>query len=508
MEGRVLAGRYRLEGHLGRGAMGDVYRAKHVKVPRAFAVKVLLPELVKDPKVVARFEREAELAGRLNHRNVTSVIDIGETDGTRYLVMDFAEGMELGALMNAQAVEPARAVALFRQIVNGLEHAHAHDVVHRDLKPENVIVETANGDEIARIVDFGVAILRDGAAGDGERLTTGGLVIGTPHYMAPELATGKAFDHRVDLFALGVILYEMLTGVMPYEGDGVDVAMANIRIATPPMSLRAPHVAVDPLLEALTRKLMEKKPDARPQSAKDVKALLDLIATDRDAAATAFGLEPPPRTPAQRTTPRMVFAAPTAVDAEITEKVTAPSTREMLALANRRSRWVAWAAMAALLIAVTATGIAVFGQHEATAAVSLELGSDAPTATPPTVRSTLPDSVPSLALIRPVAVPIATPVKAPPIAVTPVVAKQVTPPAKQTEVPPQDPATVVKLYQQLARELKGIADRRDMTADDLWMRYRRIRIQDALATSGKRAEVMNELARIDQAIGRRFRTPR
>jgi serine/threonine-protein kinase len=489
--------------HLGRGAMGDVYRANHVKVPRTFAVKVLLPELVKDPKVVARFEREAELAGRLRHRNVTSVIDVGETDGTRYLVMDFAEGQDLGALMNAQPVEPARAMMLFRQLLEGLEHAHAHDVVHRDLKPENVIVEVAGDDEIARIVDFGVAILRDGAAGGGDRLTTGGLVIGTPHYMAPELATGKAFDHRVDLFALGVILYEMLTGVMPYEGSGVDVAMANIKIATPPMSLRAPHVTVDPLHEALTRALMEKKPEARPQSARETKALLDLIATDREAAAGVLGIELAPRTPAPSTIPPLAYTAPTVVEPPPRDTA---STRELLALSNRRSRWIAWAAMAALLIAVTATGVALLGRREATAEVTLDLGSSAPTTTP--ARNTATESMPPFAIVTPVLVPLATPVKAPPVERPPPleVAPQVMP--KHVETSPDDPRTVVDLYQQVARALKSIADRRDMAADDLWVRYRRIRIQDALGSSGKRADAMNELAQIDQEIERRFGKPR
>ena len=495
LEGRVLANRYRLESHLGRGAMGDVYRAKHLKISRTFAVKVLLPELVKDPKVLARFEREAELAGRLRHRNVTSVIDVGETDGTRYLVMDFADGQDLGALMNAQPVEPARAVALLRQILDGLEHAHAHDVVHRDLKPENVIVETAGDDEVARIVDFGVAILRDGAAGDGERLTTGGLVIGTPHYMAPELATGKAFDHRVDLFALGVIFYEMLTGVMPYEGTGVDVAMANIKVATPPMSLRAPQVTVDPLLEALTRKLMEKKVDARPKSAKDVKALLELITTDREAAAAALGVDLPPRPAPASTPPPLAFAALVPEPVRDTG-----STRELLAMANRGSRWVAWAAMAALLIAVTATGVSLFGRREATAAVRLELGSGVPATTPPPARTTATESAPSISLV----VPVTPPIRAPAVAPAPSkVAQQVAP--KQVETGPEGPRAVVELYQQIARELKGIADRRDMAADDLWQRYRRIRIQDALSSSGKRAEAMNELAQIDQELDRRFR---
>ena len=500
LEGRVLAGRYRLESHLGRGAMGDVYRAKHVKVPRAFAVKVLLPELVKDPKVIARFEREAELAGRLRHRNVTSVIDVGETDGTRFLVMDFAEGVDLGSVMNARPMEPARALALFRQIVLGLEHAHAHDVVHRDLKPENVIVETGADGEIARIVDFGVAILRDGAAGGGERLTTGGLVIGTPHYMAPELATGKPFDHRVDLFALGVILYEMLTGVMPHEGTGVDVALANIRAITPPMAMRAPHVTVDPLLEALTRKLMEKRAEARPQSAKDVKELIDLIDEDREAAAAALGVA----LPAPAVTPQlMAFAAPRAEPEERAFHPTT-STRELLALANRRSRWVAWAAMAAVLLAITGTGVALLGRGDASAGVSLDLGSGAPVPTPVPARATASETMPALAIATPPFVPITTPV-----VMTPMTAKIAAPaPANRVETGPEDARTVIDLYQQVARELKSIADRRDMAADDLWMRYRMIRIQDALSSSSKRAQAMNVLAEIDREIDRRFKTPR
>jgi hypothetical protein len=158
--------------------------------------------------------------------------------------------------------------------------------------------------------------------------------------------------------------------------------------------------------------------------------------------------------------------------------------------------------MCALLIAVTATGVSLFGRREATAAVSLELGSSAPTTTPPPARTTATESVPSVAIIAPVVVPIVTPVRAPAGQPTLKVAQQVAP--KRVEIGPDDPRTVVVLYQQVARELKGIADRRDMAADDLWQRYRRIRIQDALSSSSKRAEAMNELAQIDQEIVRRF----
>ena len=473
---RVLANRYRLERHLGRGATGDVYEARHQKVPRSFAVKVLLPELVSDPKVVARFEREAELAGRLRHRNVTSVIDVGETEGTRFLVMDFAEGVDLGTLIGEGVLDQDRALRLFRQIVEGLEHAHEHGVVHRDLKPENVIVERCGDDEVARIVDFGVAILRDSAGSHEGRLTTGGLVIGTPHYMSPELATGKAFDHRIDLFALGVILYELLTGAMPFDGTGVEVALKNLKVEVPPMKLRAPGVRVDPLLEALTRTLMAKRPDDRPASARAVRELLDLISTDREAAASALGIA--------------LAAIPTHIP-------DSPTTRELLAVANQRSRWVARIATAALLLAVTAVGVTLLGRHPAAAAVDLEMSAPVtvgPTEDYATARETVPaPSADEQASVMP------SPVGPKPTVVI------TTPAPKQTiEASPVDPSTIVEKYQRVARQLKQIADRRDMAADDLWQRYRRIRIQDALASSAKRADAMNELTRIESELAKRF----
>ncbi|MBA3464673.1 MAG: serine/threonine protein kinase [Deltaproteobacteria bacterium] len=496
--GQVLASRYRLEEHLGRGAMGDVYRARHAKVPRAFAVKVLLPHFVRDPKVIARFEREAELAGRLRHRNVTSVIDVGETDGTRFLVMDFAEGTDLGALMAEGVLDPRRAIALFRQILDGIEHAHAHDVVHRDLKPENVIVEQSGDEEIARIVDFGVAILRDGGSSKGDRLTTGGLVIGTPHYMAPELATGRAFDHRIDLFALGVILYELLTGVMPFEGTGVDVALKNLKVPTPPMSQRAPGVMVDPLLEALTHKLMEKRAENRPQSARAVREILDRIAHDRAEAAVLLGVALEPRIAIGSTPPPI--ADPTPATTPVPDD---RSTRELLAAANQRSRWVTRIATAALLLGVTAIGLSIFGRGQASASVELDMASEthlAPTPERATTKDTAPPT--SLAVAKATTV-LPAPVVGPgPVITTPAPKTQQLP-----EASPADARSVIAKYQAVARQLKSIADKRDMSADDLWQRYRLIRIQDAIADSGKRAEVMNELMQIDREIERRFKLP-
>src|SRR5882757_4866860 len=156
--GETLANRYQVECRLGEGAMGAVYRARHVKVGRPFAVKVLHSRLLEDDKVLQRFEREAELAGRLHHPNVIGVVDVGETsDGLRYMVMDFAEGPDLSAVLNEAPLTSERTITLTRQLLAGLYHAHEAGVIHRDFKPENVIVERdAHGVEVPRIVDFGI----------------------------------------------------------------------------------------------------------------------------------------------------------------------------------------------------------------------------------------------------------------------------------------------------------------------------------------------------------------
>ncbi|MEO8549050.1 MAG: protein kinase [Kofleriaceae bacterium] len=290
--GEVLANRYQIEARLGEGAMGSVYKARHVKVGRPFAVKVLHPRLLEDSKTLQRFEREAELAGRLRHP--IGVVDVGETtDGLRYMVMDFAEGHDLAALLGEAPMPPARVINLTRQMLEGLYHAHEAGLIHRDFKPENVIVEKdTHGEEVPRIVDFGIAILREGGtSSDGTgRLTTNGLVLGTPHYMAPEQAVDDPIDHRIDLFALGIMIYEMLCGKLPFDGHGAEVAGANLLLDPPLISDRVPYLEVDPLLEALSRRMMAKKRDARPATAKAALAILTLIETDRNAAAAQLNV--------------------------------------------------------------------------------------------------------------------------------------------------------------------------------------------------------------------------
>ena len=310
--GEVLADRYQILERLGEGAMGTVYKARHIKVGRWFAVKVLHARLLVDDKTTQRFEREAELAGRLRHANVVGVVDVGEIDGRHYMVMDFAEGPDLGELLAEAPMRPDRIINLIRQILEGLYHAHEQGLIHRDLKPENVIVERdTHGAEMPRIVDFGIAILRDigGDSGQG-RLTTNGLVLGTPHYMAPEQAVADPIDHRIDLFALGIVMYEMLSGQLPFDGSGAEVARANLLLDPPAIAERVPYLEADPLLEAFARRLMAKKPAQRPATAKAARELLDLIERDRHAAAVALGVPTSAHTPAltQPVSPHQVEA--------------------------------------------------------------------------------------------------------------------------------------------------------------------------------------------------------
>jgi len=288
--GSIALDRYRVEAELGSGAMGSVYRGRHVKVGRTVAIKVLHSYLLCEPEMVDRFEREARLAAKLKHPNLVAVIDLGTApDGSKLMVLEYAPGISLAELVSAP-LPRERAIALTRQLLHGLEHAHGLGLVHRDLKPENVLVEhTASGADIARIVDFGIAVLRDADESvEGRRLTTSGMVLGTPMYMSPEQARAERVDQRTDLFALGVIVYELLAGKPPFEGSGIEIMMLNMMQDPPSVHTRTGR-HVDPLLELFARKLMAREVGDRFQSAIDALHLLDLIERDRDAAAAALG---------------------------------------------------------------------------------------------------------------------------------------------------------------------------------------------------------------------------
>lgn len=554
--GQVLANRYQIEHRLGEGAMGAVYRAKHVKVGRAFAVKVLHSRLLMDDKVLQRFEREAELAGRLRHPNVIGVVDVGETpDGLRYMVMDFAEGPDLASLLSEAPMPPQRVATLARQMLEGLYHAHEQGLIHRDFKPENVIIERgSHGEEVPRIVDFGIAILREGGDSTASpgRLTTNGLVLGTPHYMAPEQAVADPIDHRIDLFALGIIVYEMLCGKLPFDGTGAEVARANLLLDPPPISERVPYLDVDPLLEAFARRLMAKKRDLRPATAKVARELLDLIEKDREAAAAALGVplsaarEPmatQPQAPIRPHTTNDTFPPP--IRGALATPPQAPPMKDAIATPTSAPRHASTESVEPMkkrntsLIAAAVIGLGVLG---GAAAVLLSGGekakkSPAPVAVvepAPTPVETKPE--PKLET-PPVETPPVTPIETPP----PVETKQaetkaptqkatkqktttqkvatktpdavVTPPV--VEKTPEKPVVVetpkavdanalVAQYKTVGNQLKALEDAKGAgTASDLWARYRIIRISDAMSTQPKRDETSAVLAKLTKEIAAR-----
>ncbi len=284
-----FADRYVIEECIGVGGMGRVYRARHQNVSRRFAVKVLFGELASDRTMRARFAREAEAASRLDHPNVVAVVDFGQTgEGLLYLVMDFIEGPTLREFITEKApLTPTTVIDLSIRLARGLGHAHKLGLVHRDFKPGNVIVQERDDELVPRIVDFGIAMLDDPSAA-GSRLTQSGAFIGTPACMAPEQAAAREVDHRADLYSLGVTMYEMLSGKPPFVGPGLEVIHQHCLSPVPPMSERAPTVRVPTDLETIIRQLMEKKPDARQDSARTLVGQLKAVRVE----ATHVGNEP------------------------------------------------------------------------------------------------------------------------------------------------------------------------------------------------------------------------
>jgi serine/threonine-protein kinase len=289
--GTIVLERYRVEAELGAGAMGVVYRASHTKLNRQVALKVMHEHLMHEPALMSRFQREAKVAARLAHPNVAAVLDVGETeDRKQVMVLELVEGTSLDKIMDDFPLDTGRIVRFVAHLLRGLEHAHAMGLVHRDLKPDNVIVERDDsGVETARIVDFGIATLveKDGTI---EKLTGTGMIVGTPLYMAPEQARAEPVDHRADLYALGIMLYEMLSGTSPFEGSAMEVAVAKMDKDPPPIAVRAPGVEIDRVLEAFMAKLIARKPDQRFATARDALDVIETYRKDRDAAAALLGV--------------------------------------------------------------------------------------------------------------------------------------------------------------------------------------------------------------------------
>ena len=234
--GSVIADRYHVIRKLGEGGMGQVYLAEHVKMGRMSAIKVMTSALANDVDAVGRFNREAANASKIAHPNIAAIYDFGETsDGLIYLAMEFVEGESLTKLCEALGALPApRAAEIARQVASALEAAHERGIVHRDLKPDNIMISRGrDGADLVKVVDFGIAKAAEGA---GQKVTRTGLVVGTPEYMSPEQLTGDTLDGRSDLYALALVTFNMLTGMLPFTGQTTQEALLK-RLTDRPMAL-------------------------------------------------------------------------------------------------------------------------------------------------------------------------------------------------------------------------------------------------------------------------------
>jgi serine/threonine-protein kinase len=280
---QVFTNRYEIQRHLARGGMAEVYVARDLLLDRPVALKVLFPELSADQTFVERFRREAQAAANLNHPNVVSVYDWGEEGSTYFIVMEYVDGPTLRDLVRQEGrLHPTRAADIGADIANALSFAHRNGVIHRDVKPGNVLI-TRTGQ--VKVTDFGIArAARDSA---GENLTQTGTVMGTATYFSPEQAQGQAIDQRSDVYALGVVLYEMVTGRPPFQGDN-PVAIAYQHVQETPIPPAQLNPDVPPELQAVILRALAKRPDDRYPTANDLRADLLRFREGKKVAATTM----------------------------------------------------------------------------------------------------------------------------------------------------------------------------------------------------------------------------
>ncbi len=284
--GSTIDGRYIIESLLGQGGMGFVYAARHAIIDKRVAIKVLRKEAAQDESSAQRFIVEAKAASKIGHQNIVDITDFGVLPptngmgaGNAYFVMEFLDGPTLAAIQtDIGHFDPLRAIAVTVQIARGLYAAHEKGIIHRDLKPENIFVLSRDGqNDVIKIVDFGIA--KDKA--HNKKLTQVGMVLGTPEYMSPEQATGQETDHRVDMYALGCILYEMLVGDVPFKGEtSTKTLTSHVFDPVQPPSQRRPDLNVPPALEAVVMKTLSKKPTERYADLRELMGELERVEGD------------------------------------------------------------------------------------------------------------------------------------------------------------------------------------------------------------------------------------
>ncbi|HEV8247799.1 MAG TPA: serine/threonine-protein kinase, partial [Polyangiaceae bacterium] len=369
---KVIADKYVVEAYLGRGSMGTVYRCRHRVLDKPFAVKILRQELARDAEAVSRFVTEAKAASAIGSKHIVEVLDFGELpDGAAYIVMEYLEGATLYRdLCDSPQLPMERTLSIGIQVADALSVAHQAGVVHRDLKPDNVFLTRSAGKDFVKILDFGIAkVLRSGS-----KLTQAGSVMGTPAYMSPEQALGTATDARTDIYALGIMLYEMASGEVPFDAE-TPLAVLSKQVTEEPVKLSKRLSQELPQgYEAVVLKCLAKQPDQRFQSMAEVKTALEAI-----AAGSVPSVAPAP--PLSKRTLRGPIAAmhttqdAPEVEVEV-EELAAPSFgRKPIP----RWWWAAGAVAAALLLGGILLGVAG-GKKQAAASASVSVAPPPPPA--------------------------------------------------------------------------------------------------------------------------------
>jgi len=315
--GQEILGQFRIMEKLGQGGMGSVYKAEQPSMDRLVAVKILHPRLASRPDLVTRFKREARAMSRLTHPNTVRVFLYGEMEmgGALYIVMEFLDGPDLmRALRREGPMDVKRASRVMVQVCGALEEAHNAAIVHRDLKPENIVLTMQGGiQDFPKVLDFGLAKIRDLPQHrvGGPILTQQGMVFGTPEFMSPEQAQGFELDRRTDIYSLGIIFYEMISGKLPFKVQN-PMDFVGHHIKTPPIPIheRTPERQFGPLVWPVIARALEKDPNRRYQTAVEFAAALGTLIDGQAATAASFSLPPSSSVSGMDTSPRVQAARP------------------------------------------------------------------------------------------------------------------------------------------------------------------------------------------------------
>ncbi len=335
MIGTLLGNRYEILEQLGGGGMAIIYKARDSMLNRLVTVKILRPEFTCDEDFVQRFRREAQAVASLSHQNIVSIFDVGQEKEVYYLVMEYIEGDNLKNLVRGKGALPqGQAVEIARQVGEALQHAHGNNIVHRDVKPQNILITT---DGRAKLTDFGIA--REASTAT---LTQTDTIVGSVHYLSPEQARGETAGPRSDIYSLGVVLYEMVTGVLPFQGDTpIGVALKHIQESPPSPSSINPGVS--PGLEKIINRAMAKFPVDRYSMAKDLVA-------DLERLSGAVSLEPDKDVPADEFATRVISTVRPAQE----------TIQPMPLVKAKKRRRPVWLWAAAFLLSLLAAGMVVF----------------------------------------------------------------------------------------------------------------------------------------------------